>query len=156
MIEFEEIITLMPKVQNVVFHQNCSTFSKLFLTLSPILFYTLVDFKLYMLIRLRTPLGVWRIKDLNKHSTIEEVMQIASLEHSVTFDGDLALNPDFSNVLRPSRTLGSLGIEHGDMIYGRLDEEESKKAGDASQTKRVIGSDGTIFTQVHHPIHSIE
>lgn len=93
-----------------------------------------------MIIRVRTHAGVWRVNDLTPESTIEELRKRLQNEHNVadlsSEEGaakqPLTLKPRSAaatgggdgsaagDALPFTATLGSLGLQHGDMVHLHL------------------------------------
>lgn len=100
-----------------------------------------------ILLRVRTQLGIWRLKDVDQRDTIGQLRTRIEREHKTDLQGKpISLDASGETPLDDRVTVGRLGLNNGDMLYGTVDES---KTGVHESTKiaKVITKDGNIIAQ---------
>jgi len=104
-----------------------------------------------MLIRVRTNVGLWRVQDVDECTTIRDLYsKIKDTRPNVVFTKPLSLDAACANVLSDeSKTLQSLGLVNGHMLFAFVDENTAAAATpsggeNSSNGGSVIQKDGTI------------
>ena len=98
-----------------------------------------------MLIRLRSPVGTWRMPGVTESTTVGDILDWVKAEHSVApASCTLSTTPNLKAPLNdPQRTVGSMGLKNGTMLYLGFDSGAQPSRGD-QQSKKQIAADGSI------------
>jgi nuclear protein localization protein 4 homolog len=95
-----------------------------------------------MIIRVRTQLGTWRLKDVQAEETIARLRDRLEREHNTDLQGrPLTKDPAGSEPLADHITVKSAQLRNGDMVYAMVDDQ---KVHELAKTKREITKDGNI------------
>jgi len=113
-----------------------------------------------MIIRIRSPVGVWRVNDVTERTTVNELLLKISTEHSLNLT-QAEINSVPLAVVEPSTgkpgrnlldygglraTLGELGLQHGDLLFLQLSQDRLT-VHEESQVAKKITADGRIEAQ---------
>ncbi|CAM9449225.1 unnamed protein product, partial [Phaeothamnion confervicola] len=114
-----------------------------------------------MLMRVRSQVGVWRVTDVVPETTVQELRDRVSKEHNVDLSDNakqpLTLKPNVKGDQPPlplEVTLGSLGLQHGDMLHLKLADSIQCMAHEEAAGPKKINADGTIVQQTYEEISS--
>lgn len=99
------------------------------------------------MIRVRTQIGTWRLKDVTQSDTFSSIRKRLEEEHSSDLSGvPFTSDPTGGNVIPDESTVGHASLHNGDMIYAMVDETKAGIHKDSSSRKK-IQKDGTIVSQ---------
>lgn len=100
-----------------------------------------------LVLRVRTQLGTWRLKDVQPTDTFAVLRQRLETEHAADLTNTpLTSDAGGKNAYSEDLTVGAVGLGNGDMIYAMVDESKQSVHKESSQLK-TIRKDGTIVTQ---------
>lgn len=112
-----------------------------------------------MIVRVRSPVGVWRVQDVSPSTSAEELLNRISSEHKINLTAEEidCVPLKVENAMgRPGQsvaemgglgaTMESLGVRNGSMLYLTLDQDRLT-VHEESQIAKKITADGKIETQ---------
>ena len=101
-----------------------------------------------MIIRVRTQLGTWKVRDVNAEDTIADLKSRVEKEHNTNLEGrDFTSQPGGSIVLPGHLTVSQAGLSNGDQVYLLVDEEQTSVHEEGTAGK-VISKEGNIVAKV--------
>jgi hypothetical protein len=113
----------------------------------------------YVLIRVRTNVGLWRVPNLTASSTVADLQDAIAVDRrpmTVEYTTPLCSDPGCTSPLgaeeeeAKTRTLGELGLRNGSMVYcgvvseSRVAGADGSAGGGNATMKRIVGKDGSI------------
>mmetsp|Transcript_29141 Transcript_29141/g.38327 ORF Transcript_29141/g.38327 Transcript_29141/m.38327 type:complete len:447 (+) Transcript_29141:71-1411(+) len=112
-----------------------------------------------MIVRIRSPVGVWRISDVSADSTVEELLNKISAGHKLQLTAEeiggcpLRMENAMGRPGTPvtglgglGATLGSLGVQNGSLLFLELPQDRLT-VHEESQVAKKITADGKIEVQ---------
>jgi hypothetical protein len=101
-----------------------------------------------LLLRVRTQLGTWRIKDVQPSDSISVIRRRIEMEHHTDLRGR-AITSDIEgrNPIADRMTVAQAGLTNGSMIYAMVDEEKTGVHEAAAASNKRITKDGNIIAQ---------
>lgn len=119
------------------------------------------EYRSAMIIRVRSNVGLWRVEGVDPSSTGSDLLAMISVTRPhVSYESPISTDPGCTTPVDLSKSLASLNLKHGSMVYCRVnpssclqasiadDTEQSETAApvalDANNMKRVIDKDGQI------------
>lgn len=101
-----------------------------------------------MIIRVRTQLGTWKVRDVNAEDTIGDLKDRVSKEHKTDLQGrEFTSQPGGSIVIPQHLTISQAGLGNGDQLYLQVDEERTG-VHEEGTTGKVINKEGNIVAKV--------
>uniref|UniRef100_A0A7S1XS27 Nuclear pore localisation protein NPL4 C-terminal domain-containing protein n=2 Tax=Phaeomonas parva TaxID=124430 RepID=A0A7S1XS27_9STRA len=99
-------------------------------------------------LRIRSQMGTWRVKDIDGAMTVRELMDRVATEKSLSLSENerLCASPSGSDPLPLDAGLASLNVKHGDMLYIML-TEENQVAHEEAKAPRKVDADGNVRAQ---------
>ena len=102
-----------------------------------------------MIIRVRTQLGTWKVRDVRAEDTIGHLKARVEREHKTNLHGrEFTSQPGESNVIPEYLTVADAGLKNGSQIYLTVDETQSG-VHEEGRTGKVITKDGNIVAKVN-------
>lgn len=100
-----------------------------------------------MIIRVRTQLGTWKVRDVKAEDTIAHLKSRVQMEHNTDLNGrNFSAHPSGSEMIPEHLTVGQAGLENGSQIYLQVDESQTG-VHEEGKTGKVISKDGTIVAK---------
>ena len=93
------------------------------------------------LIRIRTPAGVWRIRDVDLSSTVSSFLSRVEEEQKISIK-KISLNPGLNPELNKQKTLKQLGLKNGSMLH----VEVGKGVITVGGTRREVDEEGNLVS----------
>jgi hypothetical protein len=101
-----------------------------------------------MIIRVRTQLGTWKVRDVNAEDTMADLKTRVESEHNTSLLGrDFTSQPGGSIVIPDHLTVSQAGLGNGDQVYLLVDEEQTG-VHEEGKTGKVISKEGNIVAKV--------
>lgn len=95
-----------------------------------------------MIVRVRTQIGTWRLKDVQEGDTIGVLRDRLEREHATDLQGrPLTRDAAASEPLADHLTVRAAGLDNGAMLYALVDDDGVHEQ---AKAKRAIAKDGTI------------
>lgn len=102
-----------------------------------------------MIIRVRTQLGTWKVRDVNAEDTIDSLKVRVENEHNTNLSGrEFTSQPGGSIIIPGHLTVSQAGLENGSQIYLRVDDTQTN-VHEEGKTGKVISKDGNIVAKVN-------
>jgi nuclear protein localization family protein 4 len=103
-----------------------------------------------MIVRIRTQLGTWRLKEVQSTDSIGTLRQRVEEEHMTDLCGrPLTRDPAGLEALPNELTVAAAKVGNGDMLYAMIDEAKTG-VHELAKTKRSITKDGNIIALDYH------
>ena len=100
-----------------------------------------------IVIRVRTQIGTWRLKNVSPNDTFSDIRKRLEKEHSADLQGiPFTSDPAGSNSFPDDSTVSQAKLSNGEMIYVMVDEGKTGIHKDSS-SRKTIQKDGTIVSQ---------
>jgi hypothetical protein len=101
-----------------------------------------------LILRVRTQLGTWRLKDVMPNDTMAVVRRRIEREHATDLSGR-ALTADIEgrHPIADHVTVADAGLVNGSMIYAMVDEQRTGVHEAAQASSKRITRDGNIIAQ---------
>ena len=78
-----------------------------------------------ILLRVRTQLGIWRIKDVNENDTFSYLRQRVETEHHTYLSGNFMSDmKEGSKIFPDDSKIKQANLKNGDMIFIKVDENQ--------------------------------
>lgn len=106
-----------------------------------------------MIIRVRTQLGTWKLRDVGPEDTMAELKARVEREHHTNLQGrDLTSQPGGSIVIPDHLTVSQAGLSNGDQVYLVVDEaqtgvHEEGKTGKVIKGGNIVAKDFSQYSE---------
>ena len=101
-----------------------------------------------MIIRVRTQLGTWKVRDVNEEDTIGDLKARVASEHNTNLqERNFTSQPGGSIVIPDHLTVSQSGLTNGAQVYLLVDEEQTG-VHEEGMTGKVISKEGNIVAKV--------
>lgn len=101
-----------------------------------------------LILRVRTQLGTWRLKDVQPSDSIAVVRRRIELEHHTDLRGRaITSDVEGKHPLPDHITVGQAGLSNGSMVFAMVDEEKTGVHEAAASSNKRITKDGNIIAQ---------
>ena len=101
-----------------------------------------------MILRVRTALGTWRLKDVQPNDTIGELRQRLESEHHLRLTSLLKSDATENAITYPDNlTVSSAQFKNGDLLFVSIDESKSGAHEQAHVSNKIISKTGDIVLQ---------
>mmetsp|Transcript_8447 Transcript_8447/g.14333 ORF Transcript_8447/g.14333 Transcript_8447/m.14333 type:complete len:438 (+) Transcript_8447:115-1428(+) len=108
-----------------------------------------------MIIRVRTQLGTWKIRDVNAEDTMGDLKARVESEHKTNLQGrEFTSQPGGSIVIPTHLTVQQAGLSNGDQVYLLVDESqigvhEDGKTGKVIKGGNIVAKDFSQYSEQH-------
>lgn len=100
-----------------------------------------------MILRVRTQLGTWKVRDVHPEDTIATLKNRVENEHQTNLHGrDFSSHPGGSPVIPDHLTVEQAGLENGSQVYIQVDETQTG-VHEEGKTGKVISKEGNIVAK---------
>ena len=105
-----------------------------------------------IVIRVRSQLGTWRLKDVEASNTMASLRERIEKEHHTDLEGrPFSSDPGGKELILDECTVGDLNMANGQLIYAMVDEAKTG-VHEAATTGKMIAKDGSIVAQEYENV----
>ena len=108
-----------------------------------------------ILLRVRTQLGIWRIKDVNYDDTFAYLRQRVETEHNTFLSGSFMSDMKEGSKIYPDDSkIKQMNLKNGDMVFIKVDESQngSNVHENAQSHTKVISKTGEIVSKTYEKV----
>ena len=105
-----------------------------------------------IVIRVRTQLGTWRLKDVKAPDTMSSLRSRLEKEHKTDLEGrPFTSDPAGKELIMDECTVGDLKMTNGQLIFAMVDPAKTG-VHEAAATGKMIAKDGSIVAQEYESV----